>query len=153
MKRAHLAALLLAAVAAPAPAADPGPGAGAGETVIGISFRGAHRAYPLALFATRRVVNDVVGTQEVAVFHDPGSGTSAGWFRTVLGEPIEFSGDAVGAVADDLTTITRWDLTTGAAVAGSLAGQRLVAVPIVASTWEAWLAAHPNAERFAAPAP
>ena len=151
MRRALLAALLLAAVAAPAMAAD--AGANAGEPVIGISFRGAHRAYPLVLFAERRVVNDVVGSQEVAVFHDPGPGTSAGWFRTVLGEPIEFSGDAVGAVADDLTTVTRWDLTTGAAVAGSLAGQRLIAVPIVATTWEGWLAAHPNAERFPPPGP
>jgi hypothetical protein len=121
--------------------------------VIALSFRGVHRAYPLALFDARRVVNDVVGRQEVAVFHDPGSGASAAWFRSVLGEPIEFSGEAVGAVADDLTTITRWDLTTGAAVGGSLLGQRLVAVPIHATTWEGWLAAHPNAERFAPAAP
>jgi hypothetical protein len=146
-----LAALLLAAAAVPAVAADPAPDAG--EPVIGLSFRGAHRAYPLALLGELRVVNDVVGRQEVVVFHDPERAASAAWFRTVLGEPIEFSGESVGAVAEDLTTITRWDLTTGAAVGGNLLGQRLIAVPIVATTWGGWLAAHPDAERYAPPGP
>jgi len=128
-------------VAAPdAPAAQ--------EPVVGLSVRGAHRAYPATLFSARRVVNDVIGDLEVAVFHDPERGVSAAWFRTVRGEPIEFSGAATGTVADDLTTITRWDLTTGVAVGGNLQGQRLVALPVLTTSWAGWAATHPNAQVF-----
>jgi hypothetical protein len=116
-----------------------------GEPVIGLSVRGTHRAYPFSLFSERRVVNDVVGSMEVAVFHDPQRGTAAAWFRTVLGEPIEFSGAAAGTVADDLTTITRWDLATGVAVGGNLQGQRLIAVPVTTTSWAGWRALHPDA--------
>jgi len=143
---ALLPALTAAAFAAPA-AVD------AGEPVIGLSVRGAHRAYPYALFSERRVMNDVVGSMEVAVFHDPERGTVAAWFRTVLGEPIEFSGAADGTVADDLTTITRWDLATGVAVGGNLQGQRLIAVPVTSTSWAGWTALHPDAALYQQPAP
>jgi len=119
-----------------------------GEPVIGLSIRGAHRAYPLSLFSGRRVVNDVVGTMEVAVFHDPASGAVAAWFRTVLGEPLEFSGAADGTVADDLTTVTRWDMATGVAVWGNLEGQRLVGLPTTTTTWAGWASLHPNAQVY-----
>jgi hypothetical protein len=130
--------------AAPAPPAAPT----AQEAVVGLSVRGAHRAYPATLFSARRVVNDVIGDLEVAVFHDPGRGLSAAWFRMVRGEPIEFSGTVTGTVADDLTTITRWDLATGVAVGGNLQGQRLVPLPVLTTSWAGWAATHPNADRY-----
>jgi hypothetical protein len=85
---------------------------------------------------------------EVAVFHDPERGLSAAWFRMVRGEPIEFSGTATGTVADDLTTITRWDLATGVAVGGNLEGQRLVPLAVMKTSWAGWAATHPNAQVF-----
>lgn len=118
------------------------------EAVVGLSVRGAHRAYPTTLFSERRVVNDVIGDMEVAVFHDPDRGLSAAWFRMVFGEPIEFSGNALGTVADDLTTITRWDLATGVAVGGNLEGQRLVPLPVTTTSWAGWAATHPNSQIF-----
>lgn len=93
-------------------------------------------------------MNDVVGDMEVVVFHDPGRGVSAAWFRMVLGEPIEFSAVAQGDVAEDLTTVTRWDLTTGVAVGGNLEGQRLVPLPVTTTSWAGWAARHPNAQVF-----
>jgi len=154
MKRAILGALawFLAVVALPArhglgQAVAPAPPA-AQEAVVGLSVRGANRAYPATLFSGRRVVNDVVGDLEVAVFHDPERGLSAAWFRVVRGEPIEFSGSATGTVADDLTTVTRWDLATGVAVGGNLQGQRLVPLPVLKTSWAGWAASHPNAEIF-----
>ena len=157
MSRAKLVARvgLLAALALPthrgvaqtADPATPTPPA-AQEAVVGLSVRGTHKAYPTALFSSRRVVNDVLGDMEVAVFHDPERGLSAAWFRIVLGEPIEFSGAANGTVADDLTTITRWDLTSGVAVGGNLQGQRLVPLSVKTTSWAGWAATHPNAEVF-----
>jgi len=151
VRRALAAALVgvLAALASPAAvAAEPGGTPGDQEAVVGLSVRGAHRAYPAALFSVRRVVNDVVADMEVAVFHDPERGLSAAWFRSVLGEPIEFSGTAAGNVAEDLTTITRWDLTTGVAVGGNLKGQHLVPLPVTTMPWAGWAATHPNSQVF-----
>lgn len=126
--------------ASPAPPAQ--------EAVVGLSVRGAHRAYPAALFSQRRVLNDVVGDLEVAIFHDPERGLSTAWFRVVRGEPIEFAGSATGTVAEDMTTVTRWDLATGVAVGGNLQGQRLVSLPALMTSWAGWAATHPNAEIF-----
>ena len=152
MKRAFAAALLVAALGGPAAPAVRAAGSeappAAEQPVIGVSFRGVHRAYPLALFTTRRVLNDELARMEGAVFHDPEQGLSTAWFRTVLGEPIEFSGAAAGAVADDLTTVTRWDMTTGVAVSGNLEGQRLVQLPVTTTSWAGWSAAHPDASSF-----
>ena len=151
MRKALVAAVLAAIPAlalASAFAAEPAPAPSAQEPVVGLSVRGAHRAYPAGLFSSRQVVNDVVADMEIAVYFDPEHGVGAAWFRSVLGEPIEFEGTATGAVATDLTTITRWDLTTGVAVAGNLKGRRLVPLPVTTTSWAGWAALHPNAQVF-----
>lgn len=140
---------LLLALSAPAGTAaasggDPEPT----QPVIALSFRGAHRAYPLTLFSAPRVLNDVVGSMEVAVYHDPARGVSAAWFRTVYGEPIEFSGAAENAIGDDLTTATRWNLETGEAASGNLQGQKLVPLPFSRTTWAELVSSHPGAQPF-----
>lgn len=132
--------LCLSAPAVAEPAAAPIPG----DLVVGLSFRGSHRAYPLAQLAMLRVVNDIVGRQEVVVFHDPERNLTTAWFRTVYGEPLEFSGKVAGSIADDLATATRWNMESGEAVGGNLLGQRLVAVPITMTSWERWRSTHPG---------
>lgn len=149
----RLAALLLLFAAAPSGAAAEQVAPEAPQPVIALSFRGAHRAYPLTLFRETRVLNDVVGSMEIAVYHDPNRNFSSAWFRTVYGEPIEFSGSADGVVADDLTTATRWDLETGVAMGGNLEGQRLIPLPFVTTSWPEWAATHPTAQLFRPAAP
>ena len=51
-------------------------------------------------------------------------------------------------MADDLTTVTHWDLTTGLAVGGNLQGQQLVPLGAKTTSWAGWVAAHPNATVF-----
>lgn len=133
----------------PAGSFAPGPDTPAAQSaIVGLSVRGAHRAYPTSLFAAQRVMNDVLGGMEIAIFHDPEHGFSAAWFRTVFGEPIQFSGLTRGGVADDLTTMTQWDLTTGVAVGGNLQGQRLVPLSTTTTSWAGWSAAHPDGQIY-----
>jgi hypothetical protein len=135
----------------------PGVGAAAaesGETVVlGLSFRGRHRAYPLKYFLPPRVINDWVREQEIAIFHDSDLGLSVAYFRMVIGELIEFSGDVRGGVADDLTTMTRWDLKTGKAVGGNLVGMELIPLPVLTSSRTDWFAAHPDTTVFSPESP
>lgn len=114
------------------------------ETVLGLTFRGRHRAYPLKVFASRKPINDVIGRQEIVIFHDSERDLSVAYFRMVLGEPIEFSGHVSGTVADDRTTITRWDMATGEAVGGNLFGMQLISMPVTRASWSEWFAAHPD---------
>ena len=135
-------------------AAVPAPPEGAaGETdpakkVLGLSYRGHHRAYPLELFFPPRAVNDNIRHQEVVVFHDPARGISSAFFRMVMGETIQFSGSVEGTVAEDLTTITRWDLDSGKAVGGNLTGMELIPLPVVTTSLEEWLSRHPDTDIY-----
>lgn len=135
----------------PVPGGSSGEGADdGGEMVLGISFRGRHRAYPLRYFSPPRVINDQVRQQEIAVFHDPERGVSAAYFRMVLGEPLAFSGNVTEAIADDLTTMTRWDMISGRAVGGNLVGLELTPLPVSRTTWTEWFSAHPETTVFSA---
>jgi hypothetical protein len=117
-----------------------------GSKVLGLSFRGRHRAYPVNLFSPPRVVSDSIRQQEVLVFHDPALDISTAYFRMVLGEPIEFSRSVDGTVADDLSTITRWDLSSGRAVGGNLTGMELISLPVTLTSWAEWFAKHPDTD-------
>ena len=121
--------------------------------VLGLSFRGRHRAYPRRYFSPATVVNDEIRQQEVAIFHDGDRGVSRAYFRMVLGEPIEFAERVKDALADDLSTITRWDMTSGKAVGGNLVGMELVPLDLVRTSWEKWLASHPDTTVFSPEAP
>jgi hypothetical protein len=146
-----VAALLLALQAAPSQADE--VKAEGGSKVLGLSFRGRHRAYPADLFSPPRVVSDSIRQQEVMVFHDPALDISAAYFRMILGEPIEFSSSVNGTVADDLSTITRWDLSSGKAVGGNLAGMELTTLPVTFTSWAEWLEDHPDTDVFSPDGP
>lgn len=118
------------------------------KRVLGLSYRGHHRAYPLEVFLPPRAVNDNIRQQEVVVFHDPARGVSSAFFRMVMGEAIRFSGSVDGTVADDLTTITRWDLDSGKAVGGNLTGMELMPLPVVTTSLEEWLSIHPDTDIY-----
>jgi hypothetical protein len=124
-----------------------------GGHVLGLSFRGRHRAYPLKYFSPPAVVNDRIRQQEVAVFHDGDRGVSRAYFRVVLGEPIEFARGVKDALAEDLSTITRWDMTSGKAVGGNLIGMELIPLDLTRTSWDKWLASHPDTTVFSPEAP
>ncbi len=115
-----------------------------GEPVIGLSVAGDVKAYPLSLFQTTPVINDQLGRMAIVVFYDEGTGRAAAFFRLVGGEPLEFSGQAAGTVADDLNTASRWDMLTGEAVSGNLAGMKLVPIPAHRAFFLDWRISNPK---------
>ena len=150
---AAAAVVIIGAAHSSASTEDGARGIPGGDHVLGLSFRGRHRAYPLRYFSPAAVVNDRIRQQEVAVFHDSDRGISRAYFRMVLGDPIEFAGSVKDTLADDLSTITRWDMTSGKAVGGNLIGMELIPLELTRTSWEEWLASHPDTTVFSPDAP
>ncbi len=144
MRSILLAATVALLAAVPTRAVDLAPR----DPVIGLALVGVQRAYPLSTFSAAPVVNDEVAHLAVLVFYDHDSDIAVAYFRLVAGEPLEFSGNAAGMVADDLTTATRWDLATGKAVGGSLIGQKLIPIPVKRFPLDDWQKAFPKGTLF-----
>lgn len=139
------AALLVGALLLPLPGAAADDAAAA---VLGLSFRGVQRAYLAGNSPSPWIVNDTIGRQEVVIYYDEERALARAWVRMVLGEPILFAERPKGTVGDDLTTMTRWDLATGEAVSGNLAGMQLVPLKLSETTLTEWRQRYPGSTLF-----
>lgn len=123
---------------------------GAKDLVIGVEINGDARAYPRRIIDWHEMVNDTVGGVPVSLA-----------YCTLCGSAILYDGRAGGAVHRfgtsgllyrsnklmyDRATNSLWEQYTGEPVWGDLAGSglRLTILPVVHTTWEQWLAAHPD---------
>ena len=120
------------------------------DLVIGVEVNGDARAYPRRIIDWHEMVNDTVGGVPVSLA-----------YCTLCGSAILYDGRAGGAVHRfgtsgllyrsnklmyDRATNSLWEQYTGEPVWGDLAGSglRLDVLPVVHTTWEEWLAAHPD---------
>jgi len=120
------------------------------DRIIGLSLMGIPKAYPLAVFSQAPVVNDRIGHLDIIVFYEGQKDYASAFFRIVGGEPLEFSGQARGMEADDLTSATWWDMTSGEAVAGNLVGMKLIPIPVSKILFSDWRALYPGSAIYRA---
>jgi hypothetical protein len=113
--------------------------------VLGISHGGVARAYPLPAMLEAGVVNGSVGGLPVVVAAGPDDELVA-YDRRIEGRTLRFSpADSGRLVAGG----SEWDLTTGRAVAGPLAGSSLrPATDRSPMFWFAWADLQPGTEVF-----
>jgi len=120
------------------------------ERVIGVEINGDPRAYPLSILSSHEIVNDVVGGEPVAVTWCPLCYSALVFSREVDGGPLSFgvSGKLLQntLVMFDRDTGTLWSQLYGGAISGKLSGTPLAVFPSVLTTWESWLAQHPEAQ-------
>ena len=124
--------------------------------VVTLERGGEVAAYPFDTLANVGVVNDEVGGEPLAFLWQPGTrsaldastiaegedvGAVGVFSRTLDGATLTFSRD--GTVFKDEETGSSWNLL-GQAVAGELAGERLVSVPHDNTLWFAWAAFRPD---------
>jgi hypothetical protein len=107
-----------------------------------------------------QIVNDVVGGEPVAVTYDPLSGTPLAFSRRVDGKTLGFGVSGLlynhNFLMFDRETGSLWSQFLGRAVAGTLAGKRLVRLPLRQETAGAWISRvgetrvmkHPDPERI-----
>ena len=112
------------------------------EFVTGVELDGAAVAYPFSVLNSEPVVNDVVSDVELLVVFDASTAATAVFNRNVDGQTLTFAGD--GFELTDNETGTTWDIFTGQAVDGPLAGQELERIKSTTSFWFGWKDFHPD---------
>lgn len=124
----------------------------ADDLVFGVDFNGDARAYPLRIVNWHEMVNDVVGDVPVTLAYCTLCGAGILFDGRVVGREKPFTFGTSGLLYRsnklmyDRLTDSLWNQFTGRPVVGPLTGSgiELKILPLVTTTWKAWLARHPR---------
>ncbi len=121
------------------------------DAVFGIFLNGEARAYPLRILDWHEMANDVVGGVPVSLAYCTLCGAAVAFDgRAPDGNTYDFGSSGFlfrsNKLMYDRQTNTLWNQLTGEPVLGELAdsGIQLGILPVVLTTWEEWLALHPD---------
>jgi hypothetical protein len=123
-----------------------------GELVFGVSINGDSRAYPLRILNWHEMFNDVVGGVPVSLAYCTLCGSGILFDTRVDGrrKPFVFGSSGLlyrsNKLMYDTQTKSLWNQFTGRPVVGKLARSdiELKILPVVITSWQDWLAAHPD---------
>jgi hypothetical protein len=123
---------------------------GPDDYIIGVEINGDARAYPRRIIDWHEMVNDTVGGVPVSLAYCTLCG-SAILYDGRYGERVYRFGTSgllyrSNKLMYDTTTRSLWQQYGGEPVWGELVGQgiRLKVLPVVHTTWDNWLEAHPD---------
>ena len=120
------------------------------DRVIGVEINGDARAYPRRIIDWHEMVNDTVGGVPVSLAYCTLCGSAILYDGRVGDEVYRFGTSGLlyrsNKLMYDRTTNTLWEQFTGEPVWGDLVGSgiQLDVLPVVHTTWEQWLAEHPD---------
>jgi hypothetical protein len=126
------------------------------EPVFGVSLNGDSRAYPLRILDWHEMANDIVGGVPFSLAYCTLCGAGIAFDgRVEDGEPYTFGSSGFlyrsNKLMYDRQTRTLWNQLTGEPVLGELVNQNITLnlLPVVLTSWEAWLAQHPDTKVLA----
>ncbi len=121
------------------------------DPVFGLAIDGYARAYPLRILDWHEMVNDRVGGTAVSIAYCTLCGAGIAYAgRATDGRTYTFGSSGLlyrsNKLMYDHQTHTLWNQLTGEPVLGPLAGSgaRLVEMPLVLTSWRAWVWEHPE---------
>ncbi len=118
------------------------------EFVLGVEVGETAVAYPFRVLNDEPIVNDTVNDTDLLVFFDPDSATSAVYNRSVDGQTLTFESGADAFTLTDNETDSTWDMLTGTAVDGPLAGTTLDRIKSTQVFWFGWTDFHPDTQLY-----
>ena len=112
------------------------------DVVLGLDYRGEHRAYPVKVMNWHEIVNDEVGGEAVAVTYAARCGSAVVLKRQGL---VGVSGKLKYGcpVMYDRETRSLWEQVTGGAIVGERKGEKWGQVPVQVLSWKEWRMGHP----------
>lgn len=119
------------------------------RTVIGISYNGESKAYPIQYLGYHHQVQDHIGGKRVMVTYCTVCRTGRVYEPIVNGKHETFrlvGMDHFNALFEDATTQSWWRQANGKAVAGPLTDHSLPEFPFSQVTLAQWLELHPNSK-------
>lgn len=121
------------------------------EPVFGMKINGDARAYPLRILDWHEMANDTIGGVPVSIAYCTLCGAAVAYDgRGSDGTTYDFGSSGFlfrsNKLMYDRQTRTLWNQLSGEPVLGELVGSgvKLDILPIVLTTWEEWLAQHPD---------
>lgn len=113
------------------------------EYVIGVRLAGQAKAYPFSVLNEQPVLNDQIEGVSLVLFFDKTSASGAAFNRQLAdGTVLTFEAGPANDIARDTETQTEWDIFTGEAISGPLAGRQLSQIPITYAFWFGWADYH-----------
>ena len=118
------------------------------ERVLGVSYNGVAKAYPIAILEHHEIVNDLFGETALTITYCPLCGTGMVFLANAAGKVLNFGVSGLIYNSDmllyDRNTHSLWSQIMKTAVTGLLKGTTLTQVPAQYTTWANWLQQHPQ---------
>lgn len=119
-----------------------------GDRVIGVTYNGESRAYPINILNWHEIVNDSIRGKAVSVTYCPLCGTGLVYEGSVNGRALTLGVSGLLYNSDvllyDRETQTLWSQILSKAINGPLSGQKLTMISSSQTSWAKWLKQHPN---------
>ncbi len=120
------------------------------DLVIGYANKGEAKAYPHKILDWHEIINDRVGSTEIAITYCPLTGTGVGWSREHNRSITTFGVSGLlyntNLIPYDRATNSNWTQIGLTCVNGERAGEEIGTFPVVETTWGVWKKMFPNTE-------
>lgn len=120
------------------------------DLLLVITHNKITRAYPTRILDHHEIVNDMFGTDPVAVTYCPLCGSGLAFDRRHGGQVLEFGVSSLLHNSDlimyDRQTESLWQQITGGSFAGKSRGSQLKSLPLSVVEWKGWSEQNPYAE-------
>ena len=118
------------------------------QLVAGLVLEDEVRAYDLLTLTDVKIINDQLGAFPVVVLFDEGFSTAHTYLRTVAEQTLTFEPVQEPTQARDRETGSIWDIRSGIAQSGPLAGARLSRLSAPLVFWFAWTDIYPQTDVY-----
>lgn len=123
--------------------------------VLGVALEGEAKAYPITHLNFREMVIDELADQPIVVSWCPLCGTAMVHSRMIDGEVLSFGNQGHlwqnAMTFYDHATGSIWSQPLGEAILGPMKGTRLELLPSTLTSWDSWMAGHPDTLALDAP--